>query len=362
MAVGSSIATVAVLDTNADSIAVIRPKAITVRVVDLDTPFTASIRNANRRATPCWSMAWAMMNAPMKVNTVEEPNGASTVSASPTPSSTISAMPIRPPTGIGTASVIHRVTTPSRIAASVCWLGSRSIGSSRKIDDHRRRQEQAHGAPAALEALLLRAQLLLAEAPVGAGLGDQLFGIIGPARGGASSPPLPCGRGCPGQRAAETRSQLGHHVGRAGRAAQVRRARPVAGQRALHRGQHRVGRVLLAQVLEHLGARPDRPQRVGHPLARDVGRRAVHRLEHRRVLALGVQVGRRRDADRAGDRGGQVAEDVAEQVGGHDHVEAARVQHHHAPPARRSAPARSPAPGGAPARPRSARPSRASCG
>ena len=100
--------------------------------MDLDTPLTASIRKANRRATPWRSMASAMMNAPMNVNTVEEPKGASTVSASPTPSSTISAMPIRPPMGIGTASVIHRVTTPSRTAASVCWLVSRSSGSSRK--------------------------------------------------------------------------------------------------------------------------------------------------------------------------------------------------------------------------------------
>ena len=116
-----------------DSIAVISPKAITVRPVLLDTPRTASMRNANRRATPWVSMAWAMMNAPIKVKTVEEPNGASTVSASLTPSRTISAMPIRPPMGIGTASVIHSVTTPSRIAASLCWLGSRSSGSGRKM-------------------------------------------------------------------------------------------------------------------------------------------------------------------------------------------------------------------------------------
>ena len=36
------------------------------------------------------------------------------------------------------------------------------------------------------------------------------------------------------------------------------------------------------------------------PLPGDVGRRAVHRLEHRRELALRIDVGRRRDADGAG--------------------------------------------------------------
>ena len=39
------------------------------------------------------------------------------------------------------------------------------------------------------------------------------------------------------------------------------------------------------------------------PLPGDVRRRAVDRLEHRRKLALGVDVGRRRHADGAGDAG-----------------------------------------------------------
>ena len=37
------------------------------------------------------------------------------------------------------------------------------------------------------------------------------------------------------------------------------------------------------------------------PLPGDVRRRAVHRLEHRRKVALRIEVGRGRDADRAGD-------------------------------------------------------------
>ena len=63
------------------------------------------------------------------------------------------------------------------------------------------------------------------------------------------------------------------------------------------------------------------------PLPGDVGRRAVHRLEHRRALLRRVQVRRRRDADRPGDRGSKVGEDVAEQVRPHHHVEPLRLQH-----------------------------------
>ena len=61
------------------------------------------------------------------------------------------------------------------------------------------------------------------------------------------------------------------------------------------------------------------------PGAGDVGRRAVHRLEQRRAGAVGVEVGRRRQPDAAGDGAGQVGEDVAEQVVGDDHVVAARA-------------------------------------
>ena len=57
------------------------------------------------------------------------------------------------------------------------------------------------------------------------------------------------------------------------------------------------------------------------PLAGDVGRRAVHRLEQRRKLARRVQVRARRDADRAGARRAEVAQDVAEQVARDDDVE-----------------------------------------
>ncbi len=130
MAVGSSIATVAVLETNADSAQVITPNAMITRNVDVPTPGALRTNIANRFARPCLSIAWARMKAPMNVKTVDEPNGASASSAVTTPSSTMAPMPMKPPTGIGTGSVIQRTTTPTSTAASVCWLSSMPSGRS----------------------------------------------------------------------------------------------------------------------------------------------------------------------------------------------------------------------------------------
>ena len=99
----------------------------------LSTPGIASTRNANRRASPLASIAWAMMNAPMKTRIVVEPNGAITSSAGATPISTITAIPSRPPIGIGIASEIQSTITNSSAAASFCWSACMSSGSSRKI-------------------------------------------------------------------------------------------------------------------------------------------------------------------------------------------------------------------------------------
>ena len=60
---------------------------------------------------------------------------------------------------------------------------------------------------------------------------------------------------------------------------------------------------------------------------RDVGRGAVHGFEQRRKLAVGVQVRRRRDADRARTGRPEIRQDVAEQVRRDDDVEAVRLQH-----------------------------------
>ncbi len=54
----------------------------------------------------------------------------------------------------------------------------------------------------------------------------------------------------------------------------------------------------------------------------------MHRLEHRRVRVLRVEVAGRGHAEPAGHGGGEVAEDVAEQVGPHDDVEPVGGLHH----------------------------------
>ena len=83
--------------------------------------------------------------------------------------------------------------------------------------------------------------------------------------------------------------------------------------------------VRLAEELAHHRGRDDRRTRIGGAGARDVGRRAVHRLEQRRAGAGRIEVGRRGASDAAGDRAAEVGEDVAEQVVGDDHVVAAGI-------------------------------------
>src|SRR5262245_63906544 len=78
-------------------------------------------------------------------------------------------------------------------------------------------------------------------------------------------------------------------------------------------------------MLEQHGGGQDRGGGVRLALAGDVGGRTVHRLEHARRRAVGVDVAAGGQPDAAGDRGGEVGDDVAEQVVGDDDVEPARV-------------------------------------
>ena len=75
-------------------------------------------------------------------------------------------------------------------------------------------------------------------------------------------------------------------------------------------------------MAQHQRGGQDHADRVGDPLARDVGRRAVHGLEQRRAVA--AQRGGREHAERAGEHRRLVGEDVAEHVLGDDHLEVAR--------------------------------------
>ena len=112
-------------------------------------------------------------------------------------------------------------------------------------------------------------------------------------------------------------------VARAAEVGRLRRRR--VRQHALDRRDDRGRRLAVAEEVEHQRARPDLADRIGDALAGDVGRRAVHRLEQRREVALGIEVGRRRDADRAADGRAEIGQDVAEEVGADDDVEAARA-------------------------------------
>src|SRR5205814_8714298 len=77
---------------------------------------------------------------------------------------------------------------------------------------------------------------------------------------------------------------------------------------------------LVAEVIQHHGAGPDLADRVGDALAGDVGRAAVHRLEHGGERALGIDIAAGGDGDGAGGGGAVVGENVPEQVGDDDHV------------------------------------------
>ena len=91
---------------------------------------------------------------------------------------------------------------------------------------------------------------------------------------------------------------------------------------------HAAGLVGVAHEVEHERHGRNRRGGVGLALARDVGGGAVHGFEHGGVLARGVEVARRAQADAAGDGSGLVGEDVAEQVVGDDDVEARGVGDH----------------------------------
>ena len=92
------------------------------------------------------------------------------------------------------------------------------------------------------------------------------------------------------------------------------------GERRAHRALDRVGKVAaLERIAQHHRRRQDRRQRIGDVLARDVGRRAVHRLVQ--PLAIVRERRGRQHADRAREHRRRVGEDVAEHVARHHDVE-----------------------------------------
>ena len=85
-----------------------------------------------------------------------------------------------------------------------------------------------------------------------------------------------------------------------------------------------VGHRAFVDVAQHQQRRQQQRRGVGDALAGDVGRAAVHRLEH---ADLDAEVRRRHDAEPADQPGAQVRHDVAVEVRHQQHVELRRVHH-----------------------------------
>jgi len=74
-------------------------------------------------------------------------------------------------------------------------------------------------------------------------------------------------------------------------------------------------------MIEHHGGGHDGGQRICNSFARDIWRRPVYGFEHGGIALAGVDVRTGGQADAAGDNGGDVAQDITEQVRGDDDIE-----------------------------------------
>src|SRR5262249_26139613 len=77
-------------------------------------------------------------------------------------------------------------------------------------------------------------------------------------------------------------------------AAEVAGAQGLLAEHPLDRVHDGAAGFLLAEMVEHHGARPDLADGIGDALPGNVGRGAVNRLEHGRVLAFRIDVAARR--------------------------------------------------------------------
>src|ERR1035441_2351646 len=82
-----------------------------------------------------------------------------------------------------------------------------------------------------------------------------------------------------------------------------------------------------AEVIEHHGSGPDLGDGICDAFSGDVRGGAVDGFEERRKAAFGIDVAGGCDADGSGAGGAEVGEDVAEEIGGDDDVEAVGVEH-----------------------------------
>ena len=75
------------------------------------------------------------------------------------------------------------------------------------------------------------------------------------------------------------------------------------------------------EILEHHGGAEDGGDRIDDAAAGDIGRGAVHGLEHRRKTAERIEICASGESHAANDDGGDVAENVAKEIRADDDVE-----------------------------------------
>src|SRR4029077_6041836 len=128
---------------------------------------------------------------------------------------------------------------------------------------------------------------------------------------------LSCGHGLGDRRAAATG---------VGPSSEIARSEISVRENRLDSGEDLGGGLGMTEGTEHHRARPDLADRIGDSLPRNIGRRTMNRFKKRRKFAFWVNVGRWRDADRAGAGWAEIREDVAKQVRRDDNVEAVRIE------------------------------------
>ena len=113
-----------------------------------------------------------------------------------------------------------------------------------------------------------------------------------------------------------------------GLAAQIRAMIGFVRHDCLDARQEAARGLLLTKVIEQQSTGPEGPDRVGNSLACDIKSRTMDGLEHRRVFSLWVEVCRRCDAERTGQRRSKIGENIRVQVCRHDSVERVGFEGH----------------------------------
>src|SRR5690348_4670295 len=95
-----------------------------------------------------------------------------------------------------------------------------------------------------------------------------------------------------------------------------------------NRFHQRVRGLILTKPADHLCARPERADWIGHTFTGDVPSRPMDRLEHAWIRPGWIQVRRWRDSNGTGQSSSKVGEDVSMKVRRNDSVDCFRLKSH----------------------------------